>query len=297
MAFNVDAFKTRATTAIIFVVVMLAGLLINHWLFFILFSVIHYGCWVEYQKLVVLIEPEYKEISLFHKYGIIIAGWAFMLFMAGNAFSLGSLLFSEIGKLLLLTSGVILPLALVILKKKFSPKPFLLSLVGFIYISLSWGLLIDIRSSGIISQGFYILYDKGWVIPVILISSIWINDTMAYLVGSFIGKTPFSKISPKKTWEGVAGGGILCVVVVTLGGHFLFKFEIITLIIISLIAAVMGTLGDLAESKLKRMAGVKDSGQLLPGHGGFLDRFDSLILATPFVWLYVILSGILMDNG
>jgi phosphatidate cytidylyltransferase len=78
--------------------------------------------------------------------------------------------------------------------------------------------------------------------------------------------------------------------VVTLAGYYLFNFkDVTTLIIISFIAAVIGTSGDLLESKLKRMAGVKDSGQIMPGHGGFLDRFDSLLLATPFVWLYLTL--------
>ncbi len=127
----------------------------------------------------------------------------------------------------------------------------------------------------------------GWVLPMLLIASIWINDTMAYIVGSFIGKTPLSLISPKKTWEGTIGGAILCIVVVTLVGYFVLGMtDYISLIVVSGIAAVIGTLGDLLESKLKRMAGVKDSGSFMPGHGGFLDRFDSLLLATPFVWMY-----------
>jgi phosphatidate cytidylyltransferase len=123
---------------------------------------------------------------------------------------------------------------------------------------------------------------------MVLIASIWINDTMAYIVGSFIGKTPFSSISPKKTWEGTAGGAILAVAAVTLLGHYAFGLQDTrSLLVISAIAAVIGTMGDLLESKLKRLAGVKDSGSMMPGHGGFLDRFDSLLLATPFVWLYI----------
>ena len=120
---------------------------------------------------------------------------------------------------------------------------------------------------------------------MLIIFSIWINDTMAYIVGSLIGKTPLSKISPKKTWEGTTGGIILSVIVITLFLQPLLYWKY--LLGISLISALAGTFGDLLESKLKRMAGVKDSGSIMPGHGGFLDRFDSLILATPFVWLYV----------
>lgn len=293
MAFNVQAFKTRAITAAIFVVVMLIGLLWNHWSFFVLFSIIHFGCWYEFQKLVSLFDPEYSKITREHRYGVMVAGWALMLLLAGDAYSFGSLTFHDMGRILLLISGIILPILIVFLKKDFNATNIIYSLIGFLYISLSWALFINIRSAGVISQDFFVFYDTGWIIPVILIASIWINDTMAYLVGSFIGKTPFSKISPKKTWEGVAGGAILCVLAVTLAGRFIFGFDdVVTLVVVSTLAAVVGTLGDLLESKLKRMAKVKDSGELMPGHGGFLDRFDSLILAVPFVWIYVFIFQI-----
>lgn len=289
MAFNLQTFKTRALTAVVFVVVMLVGLLWSHWSFFILFSIIHFGCWIEYQKLIGLIDPEYKEATSIHRYGIMIAGWFFMLFMTGEAFSIGNIPLHKIARLLLLVSGVVLPLFLVVLTKKLSAKILLYSLLGLLYISVSWGLMINIRSIGINSGNSFVSNNKGWIIPVVLIASVWINDTMAYIVGSFIGRTPFSKISPKKTWEGTGGGAVLCVAVVSLGGYYLFHLKnIVFLIIVSSIAAVVGTCGDLLESKLKRMAGVKDSGHIMPGHGGFLDRFDSLILATPFVWLYLI---------
>lgn len=129
----------------------------------------------------------------------------------------------------------------------------------------------------------------GWyriIIPCAIIFSIWINDTMAYIAGSMIGKTPLSKISPKKTVEGTSGGIILAVAVAALIA-WLSHFDVKIFMIIAAIASVAGTLGDLLESKLKRMAGVKDSGHIMPGHGGFLDRFDSLLLAVPAVWLYV----------
>lgn len=294
MAFNLQTFKTRALTAVIFVVIMLAGLLWNRWSFFVLFSIIHFGCWIEYQKLIGLIYPEYTKITPVHRYGIMTAGWFFMFFMAGSAFSIHTLSFHKIGRLLLLVSGVVLPLFLIVFTKKLSVKSLLYSLIGLLYISVSWALMINIRSIGMNADNTYNFDDKGWIIPVILIASIWINDTMAYIVGSFIGKTPFSKISPKKTWEGTGGGAVLCVAIVTLAGYYLFNIKNIGfLITISSIAAVVGTAGDLLESKLKRMAGVKDSGSIMPGHGGFLDRFDSLILATPFVWLYLFLFNLL----
>jgi phosphatidate cytidylyltransferase len=110
---------------------------------------------------------------------------------------------------------------------------------------------------------------------------------MAYIVGSFIGRTPLSKISPKKTWEGTVGGVILTVIVISLLAYLTKRISITDAGIMSGLAAITGTVGDLFESKLKRMAGVKDSGSIMPGHGGFLDRFDSLLFATLFVWLYV----------
>jgi phosphatidate cytidylyltransferase len=138
----------------------------------------------------------------------------------------------------------------------------------------------------------------GYWIPLFVIASIWVNDTMAYLIGSLIGRTPLSKISPKKTWEGTAGGALVAVlfcgfvVAPLLPGYEAFPplWRSIQPFALAAIAAVVGTLGDLLESKLKRLAGVKDSGQLMPGHGGFLDRFDSLLLAATAVFIYLHLT-------
>ena len=144
--------------------------------------------------------------------------------------------------------------------------------------------MMAIRSRGIISSGTDVLLDNGRIVPLILIASIWINDTMAYIVGSFIGKTPFSKISPKKTWEGTIGGAVLCVAAVTAGGHFIFKLpDIVSLIAISAIAAIVGTAGDLLESKLKRLAGIKDSGSMMPEFGRSLVQEESVALIRQWI--------------
>ena len=108
-------------------------------------------------------------------------------------------------------------------KNIFNLKAFGAAALGWLYISLCWGMMLGLRQEGMIFKGDFLFADFGRIYPLILISSIWINDTMAYVVGSFIGKTPFSKISPKKTWEGTIGGAILCVLTVTLIGHFGFK--------------------------------------------------------------------------
>jgi phosphatidate cytidylyltransferase len=288
MALNKQVFKTRALTAVIFAAVMLSGLLINQWTFFVLFSVVHAGCWIEYQKLMGMIHPEYKQLNPFHKYGIIVLGWAFMMWMTNSGYFVLGFQLHEIGWWLFLAMLIVLPVSEMLFSRQFHGKNAWYSLIGFVYISLCWALMMDLRNAGMIFKGTMLFMDLGWVYPVVLIASIWINDTMAYIVGSFIGKTPFSSISPKKTWEGTAGGAILAVITVTLAGHFVFGLnDVVTLIALSSIGAIFGTAGDLLESKLKRMAGVKDSGNIMPGHGGFLDRFDSLLLATPFAWLFI----------
>jgi phosphatidate cytidylyltransferase len=238
MALNKEVFKTRAITAIIFALVMLAGLFINEWTFLTLFTIIHFGCWIEFVRIL-------KKIY-------------------GNKFlpySLLGLIYITLPILAMLSMGFNIYPG----KKLFIP--------GLHFEGVSFRVIVF-----------------STILPIAVILSIWINDTMAYIVGSLIGKTPFSKISPKKTWEGTAGGVILCIVVMGLLGNSIFVLQRLELkhwLCIAAIASISGTLGDLLESKLKRSAGIKDSGSFMPGHGGFLDRFDSLLLATPMVWVYV----------
>ena len=287
MAFNVQTFKTRALTAVIFVAVMMVGLLWNTWAFFILFSIVHFGAWMEYQKLVEAFNPDYKQITPFHRYGVMVGGWCLLLYFTNQELAIGGLRLSEAGLWLGLASMIIIPLMIIFEPKAALVKNIGYSLFGLLYISLSLGLLIGIRTLyGVPTEG---KGDLGKYIALTLIFSIWINDTMAYIVGSFIGKTPFSKISPKKTWEGTGGGAILCVIAMAFIGHAL-GLSYVDAAFIAGIAAVTGTIGDLFESKLKRMAGVKDSGSFMPGHGGFLDRFDSLLFASVAVWLYVVIA-------
>ena len=289
MAFNFQTFKTRALTAIIFAAVMLIGLLWNRWSFFILFSIIHFGCWQEY---ITLIEKIHN--TVFHRYmrlGFMLIGFSIMLLFCGYGYQINNYALKNNFSFPVSVAGFIFLVLGIFQKNIFSLKAFGSAAFGLLYISLSWGLMISLyqKIDVHIYDTFFVLSD--YIIPLTIIASIWINDTMAYIVGSFIGKTPFSKISPKKTWEGTLGGIILSVIIV---GLLMNKLIINNIVVqnyhwymIAAIAAIAGTAGDLFESKLKRMARVKDSGSFMPGHGGFLDRFDSLLIATPFVWLYV----------
>jgi phosphatidate cytidylyltransferase len=171
-------------------------------------------------------------------------------------------------------------------------KPKWLLAAGFIYISLSLGLMVRLDSPGVtihFHDNAIVMIHAAYFYPASIIASLWVNDTMAYIIGSLIGKTQLSKISPKKTWEGTIAGILLSGIVIFLVAYYILHFGIVSygLMILAVIASITGTFGDLFESKLKRLAGVKDSGRIMPGHGGFLDRFDSLLVATPFVWLYV----------
>lgn len=121
---------------------------------------------------------------------------------------------------------------------------------------------------------------------------IWATDTGAYLTGKSFGRHRLMEsISPKKSWEGFFGGVIISATVAWLLSGWLGVVDITHWIIISLIISITGTYGDLIESMLKRSSGVKDSGTILPGHGGFLDRFDSTIISFPLVYLFITLFG------
>ena len=160
-----------------------------------------------------------------------------------------------------------------------------ISFFGFIYISISLSLFYAMRGMFLNSAMSMFFPNIELMVPILVIVTVWVNDTMAYIVGSFIGRTPISPISPKKTWEGTIAGVVLSVVILsTVAGQFI-PISTKYLYMITIVASVMGNLGDLFESKLKRLAGVKDSGSMMPGHGGFLDRFDSILFAGPFVWI------------
>lgn len=292
MALNIQTFKTRALTALLFVIVMLTGLLWNSTSFLILFTVIHFGCWFEYLKLV---EKIYNtKIDIVIKWVFAICGFTLMIVLGlqHQWYEMYLTLYSI--KINVKWAFWLLELVCLIVflaqNKQIPVKAKWMSFAGLVYISLSFALFTYLRDNIFISNEQFERVDLGKIYVCAIIFSIWINDTMAYLVGSFIGKTPLTKISPKKTWEGTIGGALLCTVTIALFGFFIPVAKIITLqhwIVIPAICAIFGTLGDLLESKIKRMAEVKDSGSFMPGHGGFLDRFDSLLVAVPFVWLYI----------
>ncbi len=138
-------------------------------------------------------------------------------------------------------------------------------------------------------------YKEKILISILIL--IWTNDTFAYLVGKNFGKNKlFPSVSPKKTIEGFTGGIVFTIICGVLLAHFYIEIKPNNLyiwIVIATIVSIFSTLGDLIESKLKRVAGIKDTGNIMPGHGGILDRLDSIIFVIPFINLYFLILHII----
>ena len=175
-------------------------------------------------------------------------------------------------------------------------KSWAYAFASHLYVALPFGLLnlLAFTYNPMTNQ-----WEHTWQYPLALFIFLWANDTGAYCVGSLLSKRfpakLFERISPKKSWVGSIGGGILCLGV---GALLWYCFSATTHLSLlqwlgfALVVCVFGTWGDLVESLLKRQLGIKDSGNILPGHGGMLDRFDSALLAIPatIVYFYTLTS-------
>ncbi|MBX2905131.1 MAG: phosphatidate cytidylyltransferase [Taibaiella sp.] len=276
MALNMPTFYKRTGSAIVFAAIMLTGLLWRDaYIFTFLTFLISILCLREYFLLMQKIDgdahwPAWLPLVV----QIVSVFFVFIFSPLGSNPNAGPLW--TVFKLMPMIAAAMLMGAT--LFPKSGLKAALYAFGGLLYITLPMILFGRLRA-----------YD--YVLPIAVVGMVWINDTMAYIVGSFIGKTPFSPISPKKTWEGTAGGALLTIITAGIYGALPVTYNIegagkLHWIMIALIVATTGTLGDLFESKLKRMADVKDSGNIMPGHGGALDRFDSIIIAIPFVYVY-----------
>jgi phosphatidate cytidylyltransferase len=163
---------------------------------------------------------------------------------------------------------------------EYTPMDLAYTLFGAIYISWGFFHMVLLRQ---MTDGFWL------ILYVFLI--VWSTDTGAYGIGTLFGKHKFAPVvSPKKSWEGVAGGLLVSILVAYLYTLFVPAFsdhEMRILLCMAPLVSLVGQLGDLLESSLKRFAEVKDSGQIIPGHGGILDRFDSLLLAVPFTYYLI----------
>lgn len=293
---------TRSKTGIIFSIVMLLGMFLHLWTFKILFSIILLGCLYEFFKM--LLEPAENKILHYARWTLAMAfsflpycfltfRW-FMWIDSNTAFGIASLVF------FCCAFGLLLFEIFAVTERPFQNVGIII--LAFFYLSIPFSMVSFLKYD----QDGHFSPNIAWGVMLLT----WANDSFAYLVGSRIGKTLFfPRISPKKTWEGTLGGIVGCVLV-AVGFHFIgvysqrpYFFEIffdkspplqlVDWIVVAILVGVFGTLGDLIESMMKRSAGVKDSGNFMPGHGGFLDRFDAFIFAIPFVVAYFVLKFII----
>jgi phosphatidate cytidylyltransferase len=279
----------RVVTAVVFVAIMLCGIMLNEYGFLVLMLIINTGCIWEYGGLIRSAQ-EYSErqARISRIYNMVAGTIIFYLLATGFRFLafVNDYIFFIIAPLLL--GYLILELFL----QSSSPlRNAALNAMGIIYVSLPLSMAVFFP---------YVHENAAWfpercglVLGIVLL--VWTNDTMAYFTGSLLGKHKMlPAVSPKKTWEGFAGGVVFAMVAGWVLSLFFHQLNGWQWVVTAAIISIFGTTGDFVESMMKRNAGVKDSGTMLPGHGGFLDRFDAFIFCIPFVFVFymvVILTG------
>lgn len=271
---NLSNLSQRVITAIFGALLILAGILYNEWTFWLLFLLISVLTQVEFYKLTKL--DQNLPLSIYGTIcGIVLNSITFFIEKDYLPFKY----YYVIVPLLTLTFFIKL-------YKKDDPKPFTnlgLTFLGLIYVAVPFSLINEL----IIDGNTYKPYS---MIGILLI--LWGSDSGAYFAGTYFGKKKlFERISPKKTWEGFLGGFLTAILIATIYAQYCRDFSQTQWIFIAIIIVITGTLGDLVESLFKRSLAIKDSGSLIPGHGGFLDRFDGLLLSLPFIITYVKLFG------
>lgn len=263
--------KTRAITGFFFIVVMVGAMLLGASVFLGFFTLLSAWCLFEFYGIV---SSEDRKPNVF--LGILTTS---SLFITTACYSLGWLE----AKFILLFIPALLAIYIQALyqKRAFPFNDIGFTILGILYVGFPFYCFTRL---GYITDNFNHFLPLGFMILL------WTSDTGAYLAGRSLGRNKlFERISPKKTWEGFIGGIVLAVLVSICLAHYFGTIPQWQWIVVAVIIGVFGTLGDLVESMLKRSLNVKDSGNILPGHGGLLDRFDGLLIAGPLVYLFLFL--------
>lgn len=269
-------FVKRSITGFTFVAITLVAIILSEWTFFALF--LAFNIFAQWEFLKILRTDKAKPSVILS----IILGTSGVILSFLNATGLiPANYFAFLVPLLLLVF-----LAELFSMSEFPAKNISYSFLSLIYVSIPFCLSIYL------AFGFNeaaLSYNYLNILGIFVL--IWTNDTMAYLIGVNFGKNRlFERVSPKKSWEGFIGGGIFAVALAVIFYNFSPLFDV-HWIAYAVIIVVFGTLGDLLESMFKRNIEVKDSGKILPGHGGILDRFDSFLFAVPWLFFYVMIFG------
>ncbi len=252
----------RSLTGAVYIILLLSAVFLSSDAFDFLFMTFGLACLYEYKKLV--------HLKGYHIFAAYLALWWAYIYLVKDQ--------QIINILMVITIAI----DIYLLYNLFAKKPLKLNttlkfLIGLFYIG---GGCIFLTMIPYKNDAFAKLLIMGIFILI------WVNDSFAYLVGKSIGRTKlFPSVSPKKTIEGTLGGFIFALAAAYLMATFEALISPVQWMILATVIVVAGSLGDLIESKFKRAAGVKDSGAILPGHGGMLDRLDSLVFAAPFAYL------------
>lgn len=263
--------KTRAITALFFTIAMLASVFLGVYVFSVFYLLLSTLAVREFYEIV-----GKKEVKPQLIFGVTLSVTIFI------AFAWRHFLYFDNRYFLLIVPLILGSFLIELYRKTFAPfSNIAITLVGIVYVVMPFCFFHGL--------GFL----QNWAaysfhLPLCFLLMLWANDTGAYIFGMNFGKTKlFERHSPKKTWEGFLGGILTTVIVAYLLSLVFKEYSFLTLSGMALIISIVGTAGDLVESMLKRSLDVKDSGDLLPGHGGLLDRFDGLLLSAPLVYIYL----------
>lgn len=273
-------FLQRAITGVLFVAIITGCILYAPLAFGTLFIIASALTIREFGHLV----NQGEEVSINKTITMLGGAYLFLAMMGFCIDATGSNIF--IPYLLLL---IYLMVSELYLKKRNPVLNWAFSMLSQLYIALPFALLNVLAFHNDANATTSISYNP--ILPLSVFIFLWLNDTGAYCFGSLFGKHRlFERISPKKSWEGSVGGGIVAIASAFVLGHFFPVMPMLEWAGLALTVVVFGTWGDLTESLLKRQLQIKDSGNILPGHGGMLDRFDSALMAIPaaVVYLYAI---------
>lgn len=273
----INNFIKRAITGVLFVAILVGCILYNPLSFGILFTIISALTIYEFGQLVNMRAEGVKINKTITMLG---GAYLFLAIMRFCTDAFDSTIF--IPYLFLLLYMMISELYL---KKENPVLNWAYSMLSQLYIGLPFAIL-NVLAFHNNPEYDIISYDP--ILPLSIFIFIWLNDTGAYCIGSLIGKHRlFERISPKKSWEGSIGGGVVAIGVSFIFAHYFPLMSMLEWAGLALVVVIFGTWGDLTESLLKRQLHVKDSGNILPGHGGMLDRFDSALMAIPAAVVYM----------
>jgi len=262
----------RSVSAIVFLLVILSAVLINEYLYIAVFTLITV---IAQAELYIMFEKLGYSPQKF--YGLFIGFIIYVL-----TFLVAQLTIPATSYFIAIFLILFLFIFELYKEREFHFRSIAITIFGIVYVVIPFSTLNFIAFAGINED----TYTYKYILSLFII--IWVNDSGAYMIGSLIGKNKlFERISPKKTWEGTLGGLVVSLAAAYVLSLFFPRLDLVQWMIFAVIVVIFGTYGDLFESHLKRRTGVKDSGTIMPGHGGLLDRFDSTFFAAPMIFLYL----------